>query len=1359
MQNKELSALLEDRDPLAAQTVLELSGDSGEPASFRIDALLGAGGSSLVYRVTRLSESEGSVQGSLKEFYPCSVGGGSQDMDSLLASMSVARTPDGSLKLPREMCETRAGRLRSVMHALHDLKRSGDLNYFIPYMQLYHGKYGVPYVFTPENLSGVTLETYLRDAHQTPDRSHLLQILNTLYAIASADELLCSKGALLLDIKPANVLMVRRSGARGEETAYLADAVSLFDVESILLRSELDGSPELPVSPGFTAPELGGAVSLPRYFKIGPASDVYALAATLFYALTGQLPEAVDDCGAALAACPFAEVLQQDDLYGMLGRLLSEGLMFEPTERIATPREFGTRVMEVITRVQMHRIAETARAGREEAEKLPEMLAHLLFRWPLHEYASDGDMRVLIAGGGELPVRQALDALFAACHVLGHQLHLAVVCPEARAITRKWCGEIYKADSWLDCRGGELFTPYAWQDFMAQICWDETAVSRETINQLAEKWRANTVLLLTENQAEGKAMALALRPPGEGRRLVAYRGGWGKTLYPEQSRDGQTVICMTPAACDDSFLDAADRIGFNAHFLYEREKDRTGSLQSIRRSYRNNAYNYTASQETALAVKCKLWSAGVPWSGEAAADAALFEERLRCDPGLIPRISWLEHRRWMASKLVRGVRPLPEEQYELLLAGDNNESVTNIRLPAEDGREHLFHAYLVPSRMDGSRPEGWQTPARWAARPLNEPIPAELDPLDRACVGLTRMYVRTAACINLKASEGALADKLDRHLEWLESHSSPQAEEFALLAENMKRAVKRLEDPARARPESITPYENARLCLQQTLAKQQSPWVPSTRSALENLDREARIMIQSLRGIDAKRYDATLVENMRFLLCGGGLTLGILLSDGCLLDNLRPAEVFLPDRVVCAAYAASEKAARRYAGIYADLRGCFAIRGMDAPAELRLFLAPGVSAPEGAEGLVPIPVEESLESCFAAVMADCSALDVTGGQPALVAAGSLLDSCRVPLIEMEGERPRALRGTLPPVIPVRQPMTIDAAFALSGARCCGEEEEGQGGELYRDIFAEYQAIRREMSGPAWHDACEAFRKGYEKFSHWQLAAPAPEDPMDTPCECLLSKEECKTLIPLFRSMEAEGFLKDLEEQPYGDRSRVRMTTTLRLADFLRHRMELIQKNYFVVERYERADFGRCSFHVYGRPNQVRPDLPSADAVRVYERLAAKGWMQWDPTQKMARYVRPELVRMLLKEGSILEADTALQLMQSGLFEECRTNYEYRWFGDRGPANEVDVVAMCGGRLVLVSCKACKELDPAMAYEVRTEAQNLKVNALPVLVASELKAGEKPAFRERCRALGVLLIDADDQKNTAAHIAAAAEKTL
>lgn len=194
--------------------------------------------------------------------------------------------------------------------------------------------------------------------------------------------------------------------------------------------------------------------------------------------------------------------------------------------------------MEVITQVQMHMIAETARAGREKAEKLPEMLTHLLFRWPLHEYTSDEDMRVLIAGEGERPIRQALDALFATCHVLGDQLHL-VVSPEAQTFTRKWCEEIYEADTWLECRGGEPFAPYAWQDYMAQICWDETAVERENINELAEKWQANTVLLLTENQVESKAMAMAFRPPREGRRLVAYRGAGARPCTRNRAGRGR----------------------------------------------------------------------------------------------------------------------------------------------------------------------------------------------------------------------------------------------------------------------------------------------------------------------------------------------------------------------------------------------------------------------------------------------------------------------------------------------------------------------------------------------------------------------------------------------------------------------------------------------------------------------------------------------------------------------------------------------------------------------------------------------------------------------------------------------------
>lgn len=1361
MQNTEFAMPLENRDPLAPQATLELYDDHGNAVTFRIDSLLGAGGTSLVYHVTRLSDTEGDVQGSLKEFYPRSAANGGFNLDSLLRSLTVARRPNGSLQLPRKLCRTRTERLQRVMRVLHDLKRSGDLNYFIPYMQLYQGECGVPYVFTPENLSGITLENYLQQAHRNPDRAHLLQILNTLYAMACADELLCSRGALMLDIKPANVLLVRRSGGTSagmEKNAYLADAVSLFDVESILLCSELEEEPELPFSQGFTAPELGGNISLPRYYKVGPASDVYALASTLFYALTGCLATGVDDYAGALAEGPFAAELQQADLYGILGRLLNEGLMFEPTERIGSPREFGSRVMEAITRTEMHLIAEMARSEREEAEKLPEMLTHLLFRWPLHEYADGQDMRLLIVGREDPPIRQALDAVVSSCHVLGCQLHIAVAAPEGESILWKWCSGISHAEDWLDCRGSAPFAPYAWEERMAQLCSENITATRADINELVDRWQANGVLLLTENQVEGSALAAAILPPRQGRRLVAYRGCLGKTLYPERVQDNQTVICMTPAACDDSFRDAADRIGFNAHLLYMREKDRRSGLAAIRRDYRKNAYNYAASQEAALAVKCKLWSAGVPWTGETASDAALFAEKLRQDPGLVAGLSWLEHRRWLASKLVKGTCPLPEERYDLLLAGNNNDSVTNIRMTGGDGREHLYHAYLVPSRPDAKRPEGWQTPAQWAARPLTDPVPPELDPLDRACVGLTRMYIRNAARLDLRTSEQALFHILERHRQWLEPHAPAAAQRFALLAESLKQALRPLEIFSTTRPEHIPAYEDACLALQEALEERQGAWGASAWDALKNLDREVRVIVQALRGIDAKRYDTTLVKNMDFLLGGGGLTLGKLLSDGCLLDNLRPAGIFLADRVVCAAYAPNEEAARKYGSIYARLRDCFGLQGMDTPLELRLFLEPGVSAPDNLPGLVSVPVQGSLESTFTETMRDCGLLDVTGGQPALSACAGRLDIHRVCLAETEGGAPRALRGgILPPAMPVRKPLTLAAAFALSGARRQGGGEE-QGSDLFRQIFTEYQAIRRELSGPAWHDACEAFRIGYEKFSRWYLRTPDPADPLDTPCEWLLGQEDARTLMPLFRSLEKEGFVRAVEECPYGTLIRVNLKTTAALAGNLWHSMDLIQKKYFVVQGFARDEDGWRNFRIHGRPNQIKPEMPTGDAVRVYQRLAAKGWMQWDDYAMMARYVAPELIRMLLREGSTLESDIYMQIVQSGLFEECRSNYEYRW-GDDGPANELDVVAVCGEWPVLISCKACRRLEPDMAYEIYTESDKLKADVLPVLVASELAPGDQPEFRKRCRALGVLLIDASEQADAARRIAAAAGKTL
>lgn len=867
MQEPAFPGLPGEREPLPPQTLLDLSDTRHKRETFRIEDFLGAGGTSLVYRATRLSAAEGNVQGSLKEFFPLRAGGSSFTFETMLRSLAVTRDADGSLRLEPELCARQTQRLRNVFHTLHDLKKSGDLNYFIPYMQLYRGKHGVPYVFTPENLSGVTLERYLHRAHRERDRQSLLQILNTVYALACADEVLCRKGALLLDIKPRNVLLVRRSDlcqAPGQE--FLADAVSLFDIESLVLQQELDKEPDLPVSPGFTAPELGGDVMLPRYHKVGPASDVYALGATLFYALTGQVAPATADCGRAVAQGPFAAEMQDGELRGALTRLLQKSLLFEPSDRMATPGEFGAGVMQAINRLGLRSTAETAEFARRQREKLPEMLTHLLFRWPFHEYARQQDIRVLLVGTDPHALHRGLDAVFAGCHVLGYQLHIAVAAPDALSITRQWCGGISQADHWLDCRGCAPFAPYDWQGPLAQLCCENTAVDCANMPRTVARWDPDVVLLLTENQAEGEALARCVPAPAGGRRLIAYRGGPGKTLYPERQQGGLSVVRMTPAACEDSFRETAERIGFNAHFLYERERDSRRSLQSIRDSYRNNLYNYVSSQATALAVKCKLWSAGVRWTNDPEHDAAAFAARLRQQPELVGRIAWLEHRRWVAAQLVRGVRPLPEQDYELLLAGNANG--TSISQPCEDGRTRLFHSYLVPSRIDARRPEGWQTPRQWAEHPLSEPISPELDPLDHACAALTRMYVRTARQTDLHISKQALQEQLARNCRWLAARDPAAAKRMQALTRALLAAVARLEDLRHASPADIIPYESCYGRLQKLLAELPCPWKPGACNALETLHREVFSTLQVLRGTDAKRYDITLVENMGFVLCG-----------------------------------------------------------------------------------------------------------------------------------------------------------------------------------------------------------------------------------------------------------------------------------------------------------------------------------------------------------------------------------------------------------------------------------------------------------------------------------------------------------
>lgn len=134
---------------------------------------------------------------------------------------------------------------------------------------------------------------------------------------------------------------------------------------------------------------------------------------------------------------------------------------------------------------------------------------------------------------------------------------------------------------------------------------------------------------------------------------------------------------------------------------------------------------------------------------------------------------------------------------------------------------------------------------------------------------------------------------------------------------------------------------------------------------------------------------------------------------------------------------------------------------------------------------------------------------------------------------------------------------------------------------------------------------------------------------------------------------------------------------------------------------------------------------------------------------------PEIPALLQKFGNALEGGVFANLQGNTRFSDEKISYEYKW--GSGTLNELDVVAvMDKEKLVLISCKACRQLEIAFVDEIAIRAASLHVGAIPVLVCSELQPGDKKAFRDRCRSQGVLLVDAADMGKAAEKICCAAE---
>jgi serine/threonine protein kinase len=152
--------------------------------------------------------------------------------------------------------------------------------------------------------------------------------------VAAALDAFHARGVIHRDVKPGNI-MLWNDDAEGL-------VVKLIDLGVAHVGAEWDrmGDASATPAPPRHQTELGIAIGTPGYMPLEaglgpphPCFDVFSLAATIFHACTGRLPEGEPELFAALMpGCEAAEDL---------GRVLAAAMALEPEDRTQTAREFG----------------------------------------------------------------------------------------------------------------------------------------------------------------------------------------------------------------------------------------------------------------------------------------------------------------------------------------------------------------------------------------------------------------------------------------------------------------------------------------------------------------------------------------------------------------------------------------------------------------------------------------------------------------------------------------------------------------------------------------------------------------------------------------------------------------------------------------------------------------------------------------------------------------------------------------------------------------------------------------------------------------------------------------------------------
>ncbi|MCL2188896.1 MAG: protein kinase [Defluviitaleaceae bacterium] len=111
----------------------------------------------------------------------------------------------------------------------------------------------------------------------------LHKIVQMIASLTEAVKELHDKQRLHLDIKPSNIFLFENNG-------FLSQRVALFDFDTVVLIEDAQsGNCKIGFSEGWSAPEQGGKNKHPKYSDMSKATDIFAIGAVLYWAITGDV--------------------------------------------------------------------------------------------------------------------------------------------------------------------------------------------------------------------------------------------------------------------------------------------------------------------------------------------------------------------------------------------------------------------------------------------------------------------------------------------------------------------------------------------------------------------------------------------------------------------------------------------------------------------------------------------------------------------------------------------------------------------------------------------------------------------------------------------------------------------------------------------------------------------------------------------------------------------------------------------------------------------------------------------------------------------------------------------------------------